>query len=383
MKSGFSPAFPGRLRRLAPLAGRVGAALLGAGALILPARPATAAPPRHTRVEISRDSFLINDEPTLKGRRWEGRSLEGLLPNSRMVQGIFDDTNSATRPRWAYPDTGVWDPERNTAEFVAAMPEWRRHGLLAFTLNLQGGSPTGYGNQGWVNSAFAPDGSLRPDYMARAARIIDRADALGMVVILGLYYFGQADVLTDDAAVQRGVQHAVEWVFDRGYTNVVIEIDNECNGAYRHANLRAEGVAALLAYAQSLQRAGRHLLCSVSYTGGRLPSPEIARRADFVLLHGNGVKDPARITAMVAQTRTLLAGATKPIVFNEDDHFDFDRPENNFTAATKARASWGFFDYRMKGETFADGYQSLPVNWGLSSERKRDFFKLLALITGQ
>lgn len=36
----------------------------------------------------------------------------------------------------------------------------------------------------------------------------------------------------------------------------------------------------------------------------------------------------------------------------------------------------------MKGEKFDDGYQSVPVNWSLSSQRKRGFFKLLAEITG-
>ncbi len=32
----------------------------------------------------------------------------------------------------------------------------------------------------------------------------------------------------------------------------------------------------------------------------------------------------------------------KPILFNEDDHYDFDKPWNKFTAATSAHASWGF-----------------------------------------
>jgi hypothetical protein len=45
-------------------------------------------------------------------------------------------------------------------------------------------------------------------------------------------------------------------------------------------------------------------------------------------------------------------------------------------------ASWGYFDYRMKDEGFDEGYQSVPVNWGISSERKRGFFGLLAQITG-
>jgi hypothetical protein len=53
-----------------------------------------------------------------------------------MVQGIFDDLNPETRSRWAYPDTKLWDPERNTREFLAAMPLWRDHGLLAFTIAI-------------------------------------------------------------------------------------------------------------------------------------------------------------------------------------------------------------------------------------------------------
>ena len=96
---------------------------------------------RKTAVSIHEDAFHINGQPTYEGRRYQGKKIEGLLMNSRMVQGIFDDRNPETRSRWAYPDTGQWDPERNTREFLAAMPEWRRHGLLAFTINLQGGSP--------------------------------------------------------------------------------------------------------------------------------------------------------------------------------------------------------------------------------------------------
>ena len=85
----------------------------------------------------------------------------------------------------------------------------------------------------------------------------------------------------------------------------------------------------------------------------------------------------------VKRTRAAPGYAPKPILFNEDDHFQFDQPDNNFTKAAGEYASWGYFDYRMKGEGFDDGYQSVPVNWGISSERKRAFFKLLAQITGE
>jgi hypothetical protein len=101
------------------------------------------------------------------------------------------------------------------------------------------------------------------------------------------------------------------------------------------------------------------------------------------LVHGNGATvTPARISEMVRQTRALPSWRPMPIVFNEDDHFDFDKPENHFVAATVAHASWGFFDYRMKGESFPDGYQSVPVDWGINSPRKKAFFAKLLEITG-
>jgi hypothetical protein len=36
----------------------------------------------------------------------------------------------------------------------------------------------------------------------------------------------------------------------------------------------------------------------------------------------------------------------------------------------------------MKGEGFDDGYQSPPVNWGISSARKKAFFERVMEVTG-
>src|SRR5262245_35790354 len=99
---------------------------------------------RKTDVAIRGDLFHINGKPTYQGRMWNGNKIEGLLLNSRMVQATFDDLNPETVKLWAYPDTKKWDADRNTREFIAAMPMWRKHGLLGITLNLQGGSPQGY-----------------------------------------------------------------------------------------------------------------------------------------------------------------------------------------------------------------------------------------------
>jgi hypothetical protein len=335
-------------------------------------------------VLILGDQFFINGRPTYEGRMWRGHKIEGLLLNSRMVQGIYDDLNPETVNQWAYPDTGAWDAERNTREFIAAMPEWRRHGLLCFTINLQGGSPRGYSQQQpWHNSAFEADGSLRPEYMQRMEPILDRADELGMVVILGIYYFGQDQRLSDEAAVVRGVDNTLDWLFDRGYRNILIEVNNECNvRKYEHEILMPARVHELIERVRNRERDGRRFLVSTSYGGGKVPEENVVKTADFLLVHGNGVKEPPRIADMVRRTRAVPGYRPMPILFNEDDHFDFDRPENNFAAALSEYASWGYFDYRQSGEPFEAGYQSVPVDWGITHPRKRGFFEMVREVTG-
>jgi hypothetical protein len=345
-------------------------------------RGADAAEPRQTAVSIHGDAFHINGQPTYAGRTWKGHKIEGLLLNSRMVQATFDDLNSETASQWAYPDTGKWDPERNTREFVAAMPQWRKHGLLAITVNLQGGSPKGYSReQPWHNSAFNANGSLRDENLRRMAMVIDRADELGMVVILGYFYFGQDQRFTNEAAVIAASDAATRWIFDKGYTNVLVEINNECNVRYDHTILQPDRVHEVIERVKRTERDGRRLLVGTSYGGGTIPEENVVRASDFLLIHGNGVEQPARIAEMVRKTRGVPGYRPMPILFNEDDHFDFDRPENNFEAALSEHASWGYFD--PGANDYREGYQSPPVNWGLNTARKRAFFARVREVAGE
>lgn len=345
-----------------------------------------AEPKRSTVVSIEKERFFINARPTYQGRSWKGRPIEGLLLNSRMVQATFDDQNPDTIARWAYPDTKTWDPDRNTAEFIAMMPTWRKHGLLAITLNLQGGSPEGYSKvQPWHNSAIQPNGLLNEKYLYRLAKVIDKADELGMVVILGFFYFGQDERVKDENAVIAAVDQAVDWLIQKKYSNVLVEVNNECDvKAYDHDILKPARVHELIERVRIRSTEKKHrLLVGTSYGGGSIPKPNVVKSSDFLLLHGNGVKEPKRITEMVQKTRQVEGYRPMPILFNEDDHFNFDQPENNFAAAVNAYASWGYFDFRMKGEGFDEGFQSVPVNWKTSSERKRGFFRFLSEITGE
>jgi hypothetical protein len=343
---------------------------------------------RQTVVGIEGPAFHVGGRPTYEGRAWRGMKVEGLLLNSRMVQGIFDDLNPETRSRWDYPD-GPWDPDRNTDGFVEAMPAWRRTGLLSFTINLQGGNPYGYSkDQPWHNSTFRPDGSMRREYLERLERILDRADELGMAPILGYFYFGQDQRLADEAAVIRAAEAATDWLLEKRYTNVLVEIGNEVDAPhYVHEIIKAPRCHELIELVQNRSAgkvdtpAGR-LLVSASFCGNRVPTDTIAAAGDFLLVHGNGVEEPDRIREMVGQCRALPSHRGRPILFNEDDHYAFGAADNNLLAAIGEYASWGLFDYRRPGEGFDEGYQSVPANWGISSDRKRAFFRLVAEVTG-
>jgi hypothetical protein len=335
-----------------------------------------------TEISIQGEQFLINGKLTYEGRRFRDMRIEGLLMNVRAVQAIFDDLNPATRSRWAYPETREWNPDRNVGEFVAALPEWRRHGVLAFTVNLQGGSPEGYSKgQPWENTAIDPQGDLRPAYTARLARVLARADELGMVAIVGYFYFGQDGRVENEAAVRRAVSNATGWLLDCGHRNVLVEIDNECDvKAYHHDILRPSRVHELIEQAKSITRRGRRLLVGTSYGGGSPAGSNVIKASDFLLLHGNGPDDPDRIRKMIRISRQSSAWRPMPVLINEDDHFRFGDPDNHMLAALGEYASWGYFDPGRSD--YVEGYQCPPVNWGINTERKRQFFTALKTVTG-
>ncbi|MCW5735589.1 MAG: hypothetical protein KIS73_15780 [Enhydrobacter sp.] len=341
-------------------------------------------------VTIADGGFCIDGRPTYPGRSWKGHRIEGRLFNSRMANAIADDENPATRGAWAYAD-GDWDAGRSTAEFIGALPAYREHGLLAVCINLSGGSPQGYSwHQPWKICGFTPEGTIKPDWAARLDSVIGACQRLGMVVILGLFYGKQSGTLTDETAVKAAVTGTVDWLLARNATNVLLEIGNEVDleNVWAHPIITAPRCHELIELAQ--KRSNGKLLASTSLIGIDAPPVATVAAADFLLPHGNRIHgpdgpfqpSPHGIRLQLARWRASPAYRGQPIVYNEDDHFEFEKPDNHFVAAVEGGASWGFFDYRMSRERFEDGFQSLPVDWTISSKRKRAFFGLLKEITG-
>jgi len=263
-------------------------------ALIVVGLAAAAEPAPCTRVALHAGRWAVNGQPTNPGS-----AAEGLLLNVRMVNAVFEDRGR--------PD---FDPEANAERFIARIGDYAAQGANAFTLCLQGGMP---GYEGAVNSAFEPDGSLRPAYLARVERVIRACDRQGLAVILGLYYQRQSAILRDETAVRAGTVNAARWVHERGFANVLLEIANEYpHQGFAHAVIRDPlGQASLIRQAQGTAPG---LLVSASGYGDGNVHAEVAEAADFLMPHWNGTpvdQIPVRIAA--------LKRFGKPIVANEDD----------------------------------------------------------------
>jgi hypothetical protein len=251
-----------------------------------------------------------------------------MLLNVRMVNSVFQDDGRSD-----------FDPEKNTAEFVGKMQEYVAHGVRAFTVSLQGGFP---GYEGARNSAFRSDGTLDPTYLGRVARVIERADALGAVVILSLFYQRQDQRLRSEQAVRTGVVKAVDWVKQRGYRNIILEIANEYgHSGFDHAVLRSDaGVADLIRLAQE-----RHtsLPVSASTRGTARTTPRVAAASDVILVHYNDLST-SEIQSRVRDLRATYR--SKPIVGNEDDRTG-SAAVAAMTASVGAGASYGLMVERV------------------------------------
>ena len=305
---------------------------------------------------------------------WQGEGfseeVRGTLPNLRAANGILDDEGDNMTD--VDPD---FTADGNTDEFISNLDSYREHGLIATDVNFQGGNA----GIGVKNPAFESDGTLREEWKERAARVIEAHAERNMVVVLGLFYFRQDEVLEDEDAVRNAVTNATDWLIENNYRNVIIEIANEYNDddSYDHDIIHTdEGMAELIRLAQSrFDDADFRLAVSASRFGdGSWPDGEVADAADLALLHCNGLdaEDCAEAAAEAQE------GHDYPIVVNEtdntkgtysDDTLEEDR--RTIDEMTAVGASWGFMLNQWNQYAscvFHDDCGSKGLDWKLGSE---------------
>ena len=298
------------------------------------------------------DNFFINGSVTYPGTR-----AEGLLMNARFAQGIFDDKSDRRR----YDRFGrTFDPERNTDDLIAALPEWYDWGLRAFTVGVQGGGPCFTVENRYIdNSPFSADGTQMDEaYLNRLIRLIRRADELGMAVIVSCFYEAQLHRLEDADAVRNALALLCKILKYNDFGNCIIEPCNEYNIALTHKIVGTdEGMAELL----DLARRESGMLCGCSGAGGYF-SPVTARASDVILIHGNGLSRN-KLNQLI--TRARLCRRDVPVIVNEDSH-----DITNLEVCLNAHVSWGYYNNWTKQEP--------PVDWRVTEGEDRYFAERMA-----
>eukprot|EP01084_Bolivina_argentea_P134842 237722_1 len=152
-----------------------------------------------------------------------------------MINGIFDDSNPSTVSNWVYPDTKIWDPNRNTNEFIGNMSLWYKNGLLSFTIGLQGGCPICTGNQPWLVSAFNYiTGELNTNWTNRLSAILYNANNIGMIPIIQFFYPVQVGHFNkNNSVIYLCINNILNWLTKEmninNYNNIIVDIANECD----------------------------------------------------------------------------------------------------------------------------------------------------------
>ena len=303
-----------------------------------------------TTVSLDSEKFLVNGKQTYSEIEGSNPEAHGLLMNARFIQGIFDD--KAEPERFVIFGHDHWDPEANTDRLIAALPEWYRYGLRAFTVGLQGGGPV-LTVDDWStidNNPFGPDGTQFDEaYAARLDRLVKAADELGMFVIVSFLYASQGPRLKDGRAVRNAVIGASRLLKEGGYTNIIIEVANEHNltGFKIHPLVHSDqGIASLIDLAR--EESGGMLVGS-SGAGGYY-SREVAEASDVILIHGNGLTRQGYYNMVRAVQGWNL---NKPIVCNEDSPCF-----GQLAVAYQTQTSWGYYNNHTK--------QDVPPDWGVT-----------------
>jgi len=323
----------------------------------------------------------------------------GRLMNVRVAQAVVHD-------EWLTEE--AFDPEKNTERVIAALDDYKKHGILSISVSLQGANAAyertahikrtrpyklGPGN-GMSMSAYESDGSLKPRWMARTLQLARELDKRGMVLNLVYFYAYQDEALSGPEAIDKATVATTDWLIANNVRNCIIEIANEYNGGdfdYNRYIERAMGHLIQLAKSRFVEKKAEFRLpVSASSNGEVKPGEQIMKvadgvrdYADLVLTHGNHLSPEVKRKRVkeLASNR----GVPGPIVINEDDigrettlaHLKLEL--GSCDAIWESGGSWGympwvqfqiwpFVDYRPGSSAVVTDEMPVP-------ERNRAYFK--------
>ena len=115
--------------------------------------------------------------------------------------------------------------DATTQQLIDQLDPFRAYGVNSVSVYLMGSRFSDV-------KGYRPDASLDPVYAGRLARIIEAADARGMIVLVGCLYWSTSRAKEElghwrQADANRAIANTVRWLAARNYRNVFVDPDNE------------------------------------------------------------------------------------------------------------------------------------------------------------
>ena len=316
-----------------------------------------------TKLSIDGSKFRINGNLTYEEIESSKKSVHGLLMNARFIQGIFDSKDRQRFNRYAKE----FDPQQNTDDLIAALPQWYAKGLRAITVGVQGGgSCFTINGKELKNNPYSADGTeIDANYLARLDRLIKACDEIGMVIIVSFFYGLNTDALNDGQAVINVVKNMTAHLCHTGCKNIIIEIANEHDlSCFDRLPILHEpqGIVSLINIIKTISK---DIPVGCSGCGGYI-NDEVCRASDVVLLHGNG-QSRTQLYNLIKAAKEY--SPNKPIVINEDS-----QALGQLAVCEEAYCSWGYYNNMTKQEP--------PTYWEITKGEDEFFAWRMANMIG-
>ena len=327
-------------------------------------------------IKIINGKFYINGVITNRS---------GSLSEGKLI-GVYTDV-------CGFFDGSVTDISKNKREFIENLIVWQKSGVNLISVGLQSPNPFDEyykkareqdksKNITFKSSALKSDGSLDFDYLKNAEEIIKSAYNSGLAVLVNILSSSCEDIFEDEFALLNGILNAADWLSEKKFTNVLVNITDVSHTFYKSSVLNNGRIINVLKSVR--ERVKNKLILGMgikSFSGiSDKNIAEYIKLSDFIPLYSNSA-----VTSHNNNTKKMLENTyffreqmnktniDVPIIMAKGDDLSEQYNsygKNNLLEALENNISWCYYD--------KDGFVILPVNWkkNSSSEKKR-FFEIV------
>ena len=323
-----------------------------------------------TNIKIINNKFYINDIAANRGNFLSEGKLIGIYTD----MCVFFDNH--------------FDIAKNKRGFIENLTDWKKSGVNLITVGLQSPNPfEEYYKKAreqdkskdisFNSSALNPDGSLNFDYLENAEEIIKAADNLGFAVLVNILSSACEDIFDDEFAILNGVFNAVDWLLDKNFSNVLVNLTDISHTFYKSSVLNGGRIINILKSVR--EKVKDNIICGAgikSFTNiSEKNIGEYIKMSDFIPFYSkpkhNTIKMLDNIYFFKSKLREINIDREVPIIMAKGDDLSEkynSYGKNNLIEALENGVSWCYYD--------RDGFIIFPVDWDKNSSlEKRRFFE--------